>query len=164
MDSGRFPIPLNRLREGAQLCLRNAERLCADADLLRDYKEYATSISLLVLCSEEAAKGLWLSKKAEEGEMVTATEWKKWTRKRAHVRKLRYLRELIKEALGYDIFEPLTDEQAKALKESGLYVDWKRNHEWSAFYERLDEASRFSLYAFVRDIVEEALKLFEGSL
>lgn len=134
------------------------------ADLLRNHNEYAISISLLVLCSEEVAKGLWLSKKAREEEEITQTEWRKWTRKRAHIRKLKYLREELKEARGYDMFEPLSNEQAKALKESGLYVDWEPSHEWTAFFDNLDEATRFSLYAFLRDIVEEGIDLLENSL
>jgi len=78
------------------------------------------------------------------------------------MRKLRYLKDALKEAIDIDVFKPLSEEQIQTIKEFGLYIGWKKNSEWSEFYEKLENETRISLFIMLLDIADKSIKLLES--
>lgn len=162
--SNKFPIPLGKLREGAELCLKNAQRLYHGSVSSATSDLYAIRLSLLVLSFEESAKGLMIQEKLDKKEAITEDDWQKWTRRSPHIRRLRHINEKLKEAFGVDFFEPFSEREINRLKQFGLYVDWKDNREWSVFFEKLDQKTANLLYQRFLNIAERAIELLKDNL
>jgi hypothetical protein len=57
-------IPINKIEEGAELCLSNAMQFCSDAENLVDTGSNEHALGLCVLATEEVGKAIMLKEKA----------------------------------------------------------------------------------------------------
>jgi AbiV family abortive infection protein len=57
-------IPLNRVAEGADLCLENAQQFCSDARILGEKSSCEHALGLCILALEELGKAIMLKEKA----------------------------------------------------------------------------------------------------
>jgi AbiV family abortive infection protein len=57
-------IPLNKVEEGADLCLQNALQFCSDADILMKQQSVEHALGLCILATEELGKAIMLKEKA----------------------------------------------------------------------------------------------------
>lgn len=142
-----FPIPSNRCRDGADLCLDNAIRLLHEAKLLFENERYLTSCCLAIYALEEIAKGRKLLEFSQNGNDVTKKEWERLTRGRAHVEKIINGRKMaikrLEERFPFTLkmgvpgsllngrFEEahrIFARYSQWLKEQCLYVGWERSN------------------------------------
>jgi AbiV family abortive infection protein len=86
---------LTELREGAFMCLDNANRLLEDAETLFFKSRYLSCFLLTQLALEELAKGFKLIEAHSKNREFSKEDWKNLTWKRkGHVNKLKYLQEV----------------------------------------------------------------------
>jgi AbiV family abortive infection protein len=148
-----FPIPCEKLGEGAKLCRDNAATLALCAlDVFENHSAIASFLTILAF--EEVGKGIALIKKYEKGDGLTEEEWKQLSKYRdAHKRKLRIVHtalidpysvlsphELSVKLEEIKEFEPIANdisEQIHKLKLDYLYVDWdEKENRWLSPNER----------------------------
>ena len=89
MSENHEVIASSHLKEGAEECLQNAERLLRDAKILFYEKgSNNTCFALIVLSMEEMAKASKLNDWAQIDEDMSKREWEKFKYKESHVNKL----------------------------------------------------------------------------
>lgn len=132
-----FPIPWQKLREGAKLCRDNAVTLAECA--LYIFKEYPTIASFLtILAMEEIGKGIFLLGDYEKGNDLTEKEWKKLSKGRnAHIRKLKIVHTALKLSVKLEEIKEFQHKlssiakQVNELKLEYFYVDWnEKEKQW----------------------------------
>ena len=60
-SKSELKIPLDKLSEGADLCLENAAQFCADANALIQQSSYEHALGLCIFAIEELGKAILLS-------------------------------------------------------------------------------------------------------
>jgi AbiV family abortive infection protein len=142
-----FPIPYQKLVEGATLCRDNAAMLSECAlDIFEKYPSISSFLTVLAI--EETGKGLALLKKYEKGDDFKEKEWKKLTEDRkAHRRKLKIVHTALVDP--YSVLSPhklsvkieeikefqhkanIIAKQVNKLKLDYLYVNWnEKQNRW----------------------------------
>lgn len=143
-----FPIPYQKLVEGAELCRDNAAMLAACASDIYGKSPNISSF-LAVLALEEVAKGVALLKSYEKGKDFTKEEWSELTMRDAHRKKLEIVHEILVDP--YSVLSPhdlsvkigeidkfrknaeKIAKQIQRLKLACLYVDWnKKENRWKS--------------------------------
>ena len=147
MTKNIYPIPSDKCKDGAVLCLENANRLLCESVLLFESERYLTSCFLAIYAIEEIGKCTELLESFRKGEDITKTKWKRLTRGKAHFRKIRTGRRLAIKHLEekfpflktnirsgsiltsrYDDTHLIFSEHYQWLKEQFLYVGWEHNN------------------------------------
>lgn len=142
-------IPLNKLREGYESAIENAERLLNDSKILYQHKCLASSIQLSLLSSEEAGKAFGIIAYMSQGKSITKKEWEDFRKFRGHWKKLFWASEaahmsfdkMLREAvvnnsslerfLGIKPHEPTVKWKAEKLKQLMIYLDYDfKNNKW----------------------------------
>lgn len=59
-------IPLDRIREGIELCLKNSSQFCSDAEMLTRQGSFEHALGLCILALEESGKAMMLNEMAEK--------------------------------------------------------------------------------------------------
>lgn len=149
MNKADFPIPSERCKEGANLCLDNAIRLFKEAKLLFENEIYLTSSFLAIFSLEEIGKGVALLEAFKNKKAVTRTKWQKLTKGKAHLIKIRAGRKIAQKQLEKEFYNMVgfrfksisnkdKEEAHKILakhfqwwKEKSLYVDWEQSN-WTS--------------------------------
>jgi len=74
-------IPLNKVAEGADLCLDNASQFCSDARVLSEKSSYDHALGLCIFAIEELGKAILLKEKAtyalKDSEQVIILKYEK---------------------------------------------------------------------------------------
>jgi AbiV family abortive infection protein len=169
MTSGDFPFPWEGCKEGADVCLENANRLLQDACLLFEKERYITSSCLAILTIEEIGKGIELLELFRTQEDLSKSKWDKLSKGKAHVGKIMAGQGLVHEHLekqfkNIRLMNLNLDERAKLTlakhyqwrKEQYLYVDLVNNR-W------ISPATRFAKSQAVLASMELA-EAFEGCI
>lgn len=63
-DKSILKIPLDKIDEGINLCLRNASQFCSDANILVEQKSYGHALGLCILATEELGKAMMLKEQS----------------------------------------------------------------------------------------------------
>jgi len=144
MTSGIFPFSWKKCREGADLCLENANRFLQDAFILFENERYVTASCLAIYAIEEVGKGMELLELFKTQKDLSESKWKKLTKGRAHIRKIKtgqklahqYLKEQLQklysiETKGYEQAQLPWAKYLQWRKEQCLYVDLE-NNKWTS--------------------------------
>jgi hypothetical protein len=59
-------IPLDRIREGIELCLQNSSQFCSDAEALARQESFEHALGLCILALEELGKAMMLNEMADK--------------------------------------------------------------------------------------------------
>jgi AbiV family abortive infection protein len=140
MTGADFPFSWKGCKDGADVCLENANRLLQDACLLFEKERYIASSCLAILTIEEIGKGIELLGLFRTQEDLSKSKWEKLSKGKAHIRKIMAGQELVHEYLekqfkNIRLMKAKIDEQAKLTlakhyqwrKERYLYVDLVNN-------------------------------------
>src|SRR5438132_11594040 len=154
------PLTHTMILKGFQNCIRNAQELCEEAELLLNNKRYARAYALTLISFEEIGKLLVLLGGAYH-EPRDEVLWRKfWKRFRSHT--LKRTRVSLMEMLSLSsttaertFLEMKTEPEAERLKQSALYVDYIDDN-ITCPSELWGERSR--------SLVEESLKLARNRL
>ena len=143
MKSEEDVIEFVKLPQGAEICLKNAERLLEDAKILFREDRYPSGHVLAMLSHEEVAKAFFLLDFYERREDLRKKQWEKITKGRAHSRKLDLIQRKEIEWIDKVLWEKteLTENLSESLKrlaraeqiikERLTYVDYSfSKHEW----------------------------------
>jgi len=159
-------IPQTEIKEGIELCYRNAERLLngaeailssqyasptsIDPNYLRDMN-YSSCCGLVVLAIEEIGKRYFLLQKYQTDKDVSDKEWEGLTRDRkAHIRKIEKAKSLLR------LKDSSLAKELNEMKKRDIYVDWKNG--WQS---PLDFQIRFKEPKYLLKLGRTALRELE---
>jgi len=129
-------LKFDTLYEGVAKCVRNAQELCDEAEILHEHKKFARSFALSHFAREELGKSFVLSKALIDFSAGISIDWKALNRKfRDHKQKLlndagvtQYLfgNELAEQGHSPNTFYAIIDTKNNK-KNQCLYTDWNNS-------------------------------------